>query len=75
MNNQWRFPMTVTECQDCIHTLNMTVYVMTDIYDNRIIGIWSSEEKARKWLYAQVDSGAWTKGEAASVLIEAMRVV
>ena len=53
----------------------MVVYVGLDLLDHkRLIGIWSSEEKAREWLRNEVESGSWTEGEADSVLVEAWEV-
>ena len=53
----------------------MVVYVVLDLLDHeRLIGIWSSEEKARGWLRGEVERGSWTEEEADSVSIEAWEV-
>jgi len=54
---------------------NATVWVMLDLSDNeRLIGIWSTEEKALNWLRREVERGAWTEAEASNVSIELWEV-
>lgn len=49
----------------------MTVYILMDAWRKEVFAVFSSEEKARKWLETKaVQEWGWTPGEAASATIE-----
>lgn len=49
----------------------MTVYLLMDAWKNEVFAVFSSEQKARRWLETKaVQEWGWTPGEAASATIE-----